>query len=359
MTFFSLFGELFDALTIEKVTLISVLVTLTIFILSNQSSIKLKQVEKRREEYVKFIQLLQKIYKNDIEANNETKDLFFNTGVSMLLYGSKKMYKKYIFFRNYLISPIVEKSKYYNKNLTVYLIADMLETIRKEVSLTKFENLEHYEVLAFFINDLIFNPKSKKESFKAKYSIFMLKVEMFFWDRFNFIFLSKLYYFIIKPFSKVILQVFGFLLKLLFIMIKKIYSMINFSKNSINFNNGELYKNQCCIINLVLFIHSGFMYFCNLIIEIFELYAIRNKIEFFCGLSVLIVLLVLLENLDKLTNIIKWSDEVSNKLVTASLTLCILIYNLNIVSNELRLLLLILSFICIFIILFKKRNNDI
>lgn len=89
--------KLFETLTIEKVTLISVLVTLLIFILSNQSNIKFKQFDKRRKEYTKFIQMLQQIYNNNISVDDKTKKLFFDTGVSLLLYGSKK-YIKNIYF---------------------------------------------------------------------------------------------------------------------------------------------------------------------------------------------------------------------------------------------------------------------
>lgn len=89
--------KLFETLTIEKVTLISVLVTLLIFILSNQSNIKFKQFDKRRKEYTNFIQMLQQIYNNNISVDDKTKKLFFDTGVSLLLYGSKK-YIKNIYF---------------------------------------------------------------------------------------------------------------------------------------------------------------------------------------------------------------------------------------------------------------------
>ena len=77
-------------LSIEEITLISILVTLIIFYIGNRSEVKFKKLESRREEYKKFITVLEKVYTNKIELNEETKKEFFEVGSSLLIYGSKR-----------------------------------------------------------------------------------------------------------------------------------------------------------------------------------------------------------------------------------------------------------------------------
>lgn len=200
--FFAFFKEVANfilSLKIEQITLLSIFVTLIIFLFGQRSETKLKKLEARREEYQKFIGLLQKIYTNKLKFNDKSRSEFFDAGVSLLIYGSKRVYKKYVFFREYSNNPIIQKSKYNDKSVTIYIIADILKTIRHEVGMTRFGELESNEVLSFFVNDIGTNPVSKIQSYKARYCIFMLKAELFFVDRHQFVFAKKLYYYFIKP----------------------------------------------------------------------------------------------------------------------------------------------------------------
>ena len=192
------------SLTTEQITLFSVLVTIIIFIAGQRSQNKYKKLESRRTEYKKFINILQKIYSGNFKMTDKTKTEFFDTGVSLLIYGSKKVYKKYIFFREFSTNPLIIGSKYNDKNTIIYIMADILKTIRHEVGMTNFGELEDNVVLSFFINDLGTNPLSKNQSYKARYNIFMIKTELFFVNRLQFTFTKKVFYKFIKP-------VFGFI----------------------------------------------------------------------------------------------------------------------------------------------------
>ena len=199
-------------LTAEQITLLSILVTLIIFVFVQQSERKFKRLELRRAEYAKFIEFLQKFHSGKLKQNDATKKEFFDMGVSLLLYGSKRVYKKYIFFREYSTNSLIQQSKHSTNEVLVYLIADILKTIRSEVSLTSFSGLALNETISFFINDVGMNPLSKIQSYQARYHIFMIKAELFAVDRYKFVYIRKAYYTLIKPIFGIIALVFKFLL---------------------------------------------------------------------------------------------------------------------------------------------------
>lgn len=186
-------------LSIEHITLLSVLVTLIIFVSDKRKDIKTAQLEARREEYKKFIQLLEKFSTGKVKIDGDSRKEFFDAGVSLLLYGSKKVYKKYIFFRDYTTNPVIQNSKHNKSEVLLYVVADILKAIRHEVGLTSFGDLSSNEALAFFVNDIGMNSASKVQAYRAKYHIFMLKVELFALDRYNFVLLKKFYYYLLKP----------------------------------------------------------------------------------------------------------------------------------------------------------------
>ncbi|HOP11630.1 MAG TPA: hypothetical protein PK629_09095 [Oscillospiraceae bacterium] len=201
-------------LTIEQITLISIFVTLIIFLSGRKSEVKFKKLELRREEYKKFIHLLQKVYTNKIKPDEKTKNEFFESGASLLIYGSKKIYKKYVFFREYTTNPLIVNNKHNTKEIGLYIIADILQTIRHEVGMSRFGELESNEVLSFYVNDIGMNPLSKIQSYQAKYNIFIIKAELFAFNRCKFTFTKKIYYYFIKP----VFGLLGLFLKYIFVI---------------------------------------------------------------------------------------------------------------------------------------------
>lgn len=206
--------EFVSGLSIEHITLLSVFVTLFIFVFDKRKDTKNAQLEARREQYKKFIQLLQKSSTGKVKLDEKARSEFFDMGVSLLLYGSKKVYKKYVFFREYTTNPVIQKSKHNQNEVLIYIIADILKAIRHEVGLTSFGELSSNEALAFFVNDIGMNSASKIQAYRAKYHIFMLKAELFMLDRYNFVLLKKLYYYCIKP----IFGILGIVLKLIIVI---------------------------------------------------------------------------------------------------------------------------------------------
>lgn len=90
-----------------------------------------------------------------------------------MLYASKKLYKKYIFFRDFTTHEAFKKSKYYDNELLTYIIADILKQIRKEIGLANFNSITSNEALAFFINNIGTIPIQKNKAQKINYKIKM------------------------------------------------------------------------------------------------------------------------------------------------------------------------------------------
>lgn len=191
----------------EYVALFSVIVTLIIFILNRQAELRYKKYEERKHEYKKLIDFLNitytdpnkmKFQKNG-EPSSEMQQKFFDVGSSLMLYASKKLYKKYIFFRDFTTHDVFKKSKYYDVELITYIIADILKQIRKEIGLANFNSITSNEALAFFINNIGTIPVEKNRAQKMNYKIKMLKVELFFMDRLYAVLLHTFFYNLIKP----------------------------------------------------------------------------------------------------------------------------------------------------------------
>lgn len=221
-------SEFIKNLTTSEITLISIFVTLLIYVLGKQNELKLKKHELRKDNYIKFIKTLEKVMQQTKEKNilkkttnkktpkNEIQetilqmpDEWFDMGSSLLLYGSKKLYKKYIFFRNFQ-SGLIKNSIYYKEDLSVYLVNDILNQIRKEVGLNFLEKNNWYDSSAFFINDMAYNPVIKQKWLKDRFDISMIKLELIMCDIINFIFIKKLYYYLIAPIIGIIKIIFKY-----------------------------------------------------------------------------------------------------------------------------------------------------
>ena len=223
-----LIENFFKALTAERVALFSILVTLLTFVIGKQRELKMKKQEMRRVEYKQLIDVLQKVYSNEFKVTNKNdKKLFFDTGASLLIYGSKKLYKEYIFFRDYSSNLIISKSKYNDKKNSIYLIAKMLKLIRKEVGLSFFNELDSNEVLSFFINDIANNSVELINSYKIKRNIFMIKFELMLDKIMKLTLIKKIYYLTISPLFEILkLIIFKFI-------IYPLYKIFYFMKKSI------------------------------------------------------------------------------------------------------------------------------
>lgn len=202
-------------LTPESITLFSIFITFLIYTLGKQYEIRMKKHEAKKKEYEKFMSFFEKLFSSTSEGLTGEELLkkmgrsdFFDMGASLLMYGSRKLYKKYLFYREFSTNPIYSNRDYDIPSLSLYLLADMFRLMRKELGLNSINGVSSVEALGFFVNNFANNPKSKIVSYQARYRIMMIKIELFLFDRYCFIFSKRTYYLFIKP-------VFG-IIKLLF-----------------------------------------------------------------------------------------------------------------------------------------------
>lgn len=193
-------------ITADNIALLSVIVTVLIFIVSRSAEIRYKKRDDIKVQYIKLINLMEKMFssahKNDngeIELSAELKSFFFDTGASLVMYGSKRIYRLYLLFREFATNPLIKQCKYYDSNVVIHIMSEILVTMRKEVGLSCFNSISNNEALAFFINDVSSNPFAKSNAMDAKFRIKMIRLELFIIDRTRILWVKKFYFVFIKP----------------------------------------------------------------------------------------------------------------------------------------------------------------
>lgn len=193
-------------ITADNVALLSVIITILIFVISRHAEIRYKKHDDKKVQYLKLIELMQNTLSGSIKDKNEdvilseeTRRLFFDTGASLLLYGSKRIYRQYLLFREFTTNPLIKQCKYYKDNVVMFVMADILRTMRKEVGLSYFNSIASNEALAFFVNDISSNPIAKENAIDANFRIKMIKFELAMIDRTRFIYFKRFYKSFIKP----------------------------------------------------------------------------------------------------------------------------------------------------------------
>lgn len=196
-----------EYITSDNIALLSVVITVLIFVITRHAELRYKKHDDKKVQYLKLIDLMQKTLANpaqkDKQGNivlpDETKRLFFDTGASLLLYGSKRVYRQYLLFREFAKNPLIKQCKYYKDSVILFIIADILMTMRKEVGLSYFNSIDSNEALAFFVNDISSNPVAKENAMDARFRIKMIRFELAVIDRTRFIFIKQVYTSFIKP----------------------------------------------------------------------------------------------------------------------------------------------------------------
>ena len=172
-------------LSADQIALISIIVTLLLFVMGKHSENKIKIYETRKEQYLKLIDLFQKIFSQEkdqlekLSTDIETKKQFFDVGASIAIFGSKKLYKAFCFYRWLALDKTLQNNKFYSKDMTVYALGEMYQIMRKEVGLNNdFIPIDTSDILAFYINDFI-KPEFKKKFYKYNFNKFCLKSAIF------------------------------------------------------------------------------------------------------------------------------------------------------------------------------------
>lgn len=206
-------------ITADNIALLSVIITVLIFVASRHEEIKYKKHDDKKVQYLKLINLMEETFmgtkkdkKGELILSDKLKKQFFDTGSSLLLYGSKKIYRQYLLFREFTNNPLIKQCKYYKDNIIIYIMSEILVTMRKEVGLSYFNSIGNNEALAFFVNDISSNPIAKENALDAKFRIKMIKFELAMIDRTKFIFIKTFYISCIKPIFSGILIIFKYIL---------------------------------------------------------------------------------------------------------------------------------------------------
>lgn len=192
----------------------SILVTLLIYLLGKYNELKFKKHELKKEKYMEFINLLKETYirGGNLLLDEEMKSKFFDFGSTIFIYGSKKMYKKYCTFREYS-SEIVKKCRYYDSQIILYIVADMLNQIRKEIGLYNFELPLKFKAISFFTNGIYFDPNINYNWWKCKMNLFLVKFELSLYKVVEMPCIKIIIYFIVLP-----LKIIKLLLKYIIMM---------------------------------------------------------------------------------------------------------------------------------------------
>lgn len=96
MEFINKLASIIWNLSADQIALISIIVTLLLFVIGKYSENRIKIYETRKEQYLKLIELFQDIFSRKeselekLSTNNEMKKQFFDVGASIAIFGSKK-----------------------------------------------------------------------------------------------------------------------------------------------------------------------------------------------------------------------------------------------------------------------------
>ena len=195
-----------EYITSDNIALLSVIITVLLFVITRHAELRYKKHDDKKVQYLKLIDLMQRTFANPSQKDkqgkmvlsDETKRLFFDTGASLLLYGSKRVYRQYLLFREFATNPLIKQCKYYKDSVILFIMADILMTMRKEVGLSYFNSIDSNEALAFFVNDISSNPVAKENAMDARFRIKMIRFELAVIDRTRFIFIKQVYTSFIK-----------------------------------------------------------------------------------------------------------------------------------------------------------------
>ena len=217
--------EIFEGLwglNTDQIAIISLIITLLLFVAGKRSENKIKIYETRKEEYQKLIDFFMKIFsatsdKSNVPQDKETKKQFLDMGASLAIYGSKKLYKTYCFYRLISLDEKVQSTKWYTKDMAMYCLGEMFQIMRKEIGLNReLIQVDVPDVLSFYLTDFS-KPQFKKNFYKYHYNKLVLK-SIIFWSKVEdfipFIWISN---YIIKPFFLTLYFIIRFPIKLLIV----------------------------------------------------------------------------------------------------------------------------------------------
>lgn len=211
------------AMSADQIAIISLIFTLLLFALGKISENKIKIYETRKEEYRKLIDFFQKMFANTgkdfskLANSPDIKKQFLDIGASLAIFGSKRLYKTYCFYRWLAIDETLHSNRWYSQDMIVYSLGEMYQIMRKEVGLNHdLISVDVPDILAFYINDFT-KPEFKKKFYKYHFNKLALKSAIFWGKIEDLIPHVWIQNYIIKPLLFTLFCVISFPIKLLFI----------------------------------------------------------------------------------------------------------------------------------------------
>lgn len=211
-------------LNTDQIAIISLLATLVLFIAGKFSENRLKKFEICKQEYQKLIDFFQEMFSHPyikdapkLVEDDELKKKFIAMGASAAIFGSKKLYSTYVFYRMLALDEHVQNSKWYSKDMMVYALGEMYKTMRKEIGLNRdIIPFDVPDMLSFYITDFT-KAEFKKNFYRYHFNKYAIKSAIFWGKIEDFIPLVWLQNYLIKPFFFLCFCIIRFPIKLLII----------------------------------------------------------------------------------------------------------------------------------------------
>ena len=207
----------------DQIAIISLAVTFLLFVLGKKAENRIKIYETRKEEYQKLIDFFLEIFANagkdisKLTKDDKTKKRFLDMGASLAIYGSKKLYKTYCFYRWISLDEKVQSNKWYSNDMGMYCLGEMFQIMRKEIGLNnELLQVDVPDVLSFYITDFT-KPEFKKNFYKYHFRKFLLKSAIFWGKVEDFLPLVWISNYIIKPLFLILFCIIRFPIKLLIV----------------------------------------------------------------------------------------------------------------------------------------------
>ena len=217
----------------NQIAIISLVVTLLLFVLGKRAENRIKIYETRKEEYKKLINFFVTVFANagknmdNMAEDEELKTQILDMGTSLAIFGSRKLYKTYCFYRWITLDERLQQSRWYSKDMAMYCAGEIYQVMRKEIGLNNdLIPVDIPDLLSFYITDFI-KPEFKKNYYKYRFRKFALKSVIFWCKVEDFLPIAWIYNCIVKPLFFTLFCIIRFPIKLLIItpikQIKNVY----------------------------------------------------------------------------------------------------------------------------------------
>lgn len=207
----------------DQIAIISLAVTLLLFVFGKMAENRIKIYETRKEEYKKLMNFFVEVFANagknveELVDDDDIRTKIIEMGVSLAIFGSRRLYKTYCFYRWITLDEKLHNNRWYSKDMAMYCVGEMYQIMRKEIGLNNdFIPVDIPDLLSFYINDFV-KPEFKKNYYQYRFRKFALKSAIFWGKVEDFLPIVWLYNCFIKPLLFTLFCIIRFPIKLLLV----------------------------------------------------------------------------------------------------------------------------------------------